>query len=319
MHFILHQRGILYLATAVDQFGLSSIQNCNGYIELIYFHLFYGNIMDVDLSNIKKWVIVYPIYINSKKTLAEGRRINASKACENPTCTEVYDCCAHLKIPRVIEADNEKDARHVYRDWKQLKLHVAELVRRHPGRTKKQEPATSAAVGSKYGKGGKKKRNSLFVCLCPTRFDPWERRKHLESLVRIISWDLDDIGGAFGMGAVGGAAFHFLKGTYNSPKGERLAGGSQEVRMNAPRVGGSFEVWGGLFSTFDCTMVYMRQEEDPWYSIIAGSLNKVMSAPQNLPPMEEPVPIVAGYPGKTPGRPSVSVGGLGEGSSLSSS
>ncbi|XP_042034197.1 signal recognition particle SEC65 subunit-like [Salvia splendens] len=104
MHFILHQRGILYLATAVDQFGLSSIQNCNGYIELIYFHLFYGNIMDVDLSNIKKWVIVYPIYINSKKTLAEGRRINASKACENPTCTEVYDCCAHLKIPRVIEA-----------------------------------------------------------------------------------------------------------------------------------------------------------------------------------------------------------------------
>ncbi|KAG6389454.1 hypothetical protein SASPL_150922 [Salvia splendens] len=219
---------------------------------------------------------------------------------------------------------------------KQLMLHVAELVRQHPGRTKKQEPATSAAAGSKYGKGGKKKR-----------FDPWERRKHLESLVRIISWDLDDIGGAFGMGAVGGAAFHFLKGAYNSPKGERLAGGSQEVRMNAPRVGGSFEVWGGLFSTFDCTVVYMRQKEDPWNSIIAGaatggflqmrqgmgaasrsalftcfdcgSLNKVMSAPQNLPPMEEPVPILAGYPGKTPGRPSVSVGGLGEGSSSSSS
>ncbi|CAH1427514.1 unnamed protein product [Lactuca virosa] len=45
---------------------------------------------------------------------------------------------------------------------------------------------------------------------------------------------LDDIGGAFGMGAVGGAAFHFLKGTYNSPKNERLIGGSQAVRMNAP-------------------------------------------------------------------------------------
>lgn len=38
-------------------------------------------------------------------------------------------------------------------------LHVAELVPRHPGRTKKQEPATSAAAGSsKSGKGGKKKR-----------------------------------------------------------------------------------------------------------------------------------------------------------------
>ncbi|CAK9137049.1 unnamed protein product [Ilex paraguariensis] len=82
---------------------------------------------------------------------------------------------------------------------------------------------------------------------------------------------LDDVGGAFGMGAVGGSAFHFLKGVYNSPRGERLIGGSQAVRMNAPRVGGSFAVWGGLFSTFDCTMVYVRQKEDPWNSIIAGA------------------------------------------------
>ncbi|KAL5994519.1 hypothetical protein ACLOJK_024572 [Asimina triloba] len=140
---------------------------------------------------------------------------------------------------------------------------------------------------------------------------------------------LDDIGGAFGMGAVGGSAFHFIKGVYNSPRGERLLGGSQAVRMNAPRVGGSFAVWGGLFSAFDCTMVYVRQKEDPWNSIIAGAatggflqmrqglgpasrsavfggvllaliegagimLNKVLSAPQNFPPMEEPMPNMAG-------------------------
>ncbi|KAK4781220.1 hypothetical protein SAY87_017326 [Trapa incisa] len=82
---------------------------------------------------------------------------------------------------------------------------------------------------------------------------------------------LDDIGGAFGMGAVGGSAFHFIKGTYNSPSGARLAGGVQAVRMNAPRVGGSFAVWGGLFSAFDCSMVYVRQKEDPWNSIFAGA------------------------------------------------
>jgi import inner membrane translocase subunit TIM17 len=82
---------------------------------------------------------------------------------------------------------------------------------------------------------------------------------------------LDDVGGAFGMGAVGGSIFHFLKGTYNSPNGERLVGGAQAVRMNAPRVGGSFAVWGGLFSAFDCTMVFVRQKEDPWNSIIAGA------------------------------------------------
>lgn len=82
---------------------------------------------------------------------------------------------------------------------------------------------------------------------------------------------LDDIGGAFGMGAVGGAVFHFIKGTYNSPKGSRFVGGTQAISMNAPRVGGSFAVWGGLFSTFDCSMVYLRQKEDPWNSIIAGA------------------------------------------------
>ncbi|GFP88824.1 signal recognition particle 19 kDa protein [Phtheirospermum japonicum] len=61
--------------------------------------------MDVDVQNIKNWVILYPIYINSKKTIAEGRRINASKACENPTCAEIYDCCAHLKLPCAIEIE----------------------------------------------------------------------------------------------------------------------------------------------------------------------------------------------------------------------
>ncbi|CAA7020132.1 unnamed protein product [Microthlaspi erraticum] len=82
---------------------------------------------------------------------------------------------------------------------------------------------------------------------------------------------LDDIGGAFAMGAVGGSAFHFIKGIYNSPAGARLSGGAQYVRMNVPRVGGSFAVWGGLYSTFDCAMVYARQKEDPWNSIISGA------------------------------------------------
>ncbi|XP_071730465.1 mitochondrial import inner membrane translocase subunit TIM17-2 [Rutidosis leptorrhynchoides] len=170
---------------------------------------------------------------------------------------------------------------------------------------------------------------------------------------------LDDVGGAFGMGAVGGAAFHFIKGTYNSPKGERLTGGVQTVRMNAPRVGGSFAVWGGLFSTFDCTMVYVRQKEDPWNSIIAGAatggflsmrqglgaasrsavfggvllamiegagimLNKIMSAPQNFPPMEEAMPSnMGGVPpismGHLPNQAQVNMDGMTSSPSSSSS
>ncbi|CAJ2636675.1 unnamed protein product [Trifolium pratense] len=82
---------------------------------------------------------------------------------------------------------------------------------------------------------------------------------------------IDDVGGAFGMGAVGGSAFHFLKGLYNSPQGARFTGAAQAVRLNGGRIGGSFAVWGGLFSTFDCTMVHVREKEDPWNSIVAGA------------------------------------------------
>ena len=73
------------------------------------------------------------------------------------------------------------------------------------------------------------------------------------------------------MGAVGGSVFHFLKGLRNSPNGARIIGGMQAARMSAPRVAGSFAVWAGLFNAFDCTMVYVRNKEDPWNSIIAGA------------------------------------------------
>ena len=36
---------------------------------------------------------------------------------------------------------------------------------------------------------------------------------------------LDDMGGAFGMGAVGGGLWHFFKGIKNSPSDARMRGG----------------------------------------------------------------------------------------------
>ena len=132
---------------------------------------------------------------------------------------------------------------------------------------------------------------------------------------------LDDIGGAFGMGAVGGGLWHLLKGVKNSPSNARMRGGIevcgqahvvslthllaastshqfyhhppfvqiavtgiagvlvvsttgysscsksrkektslQAIRREAPKIGGSFAVWGGLFSTFDCTLVAIRRK-----------------------------------------------------------
>ncbi|KAM0922341.1 hypothetical protein ACQ4PT_006269 [Festuca glaucescens] len=80
-----------------------------------------------------------------------------------------------------------------------------------------------------------------------------------------------DAGGAFAVGAVGGSVFHFVKGVRASPSGARMTGGAQALRMNAPRVGGAFAVWGGLFSAFNCAAVYARQKDDPWNSIAAGT------------------------------------------------
>ncbi|GAU16724.1 hypothetical protein TSUD_199660 [Trifolium subterraneum] len=138
--------------------------------------------METELPNIKKWIVLYPVYINSKKTVAEGRRIGIAKACENPTCAEIGDCCNYLKLPYAIEIDKAYPRDFMQRgrvrvllkkedgtlinpsisSRKQLMLRVAEMVPKHHGRTKKQETAststTTAGSSSKSGKGGKKRR-----------------------------------------------------------------------------------------------------------------------------------------------------------------
>lgn len=71
---------------------------------------------------------------------------------------------------------------------------------------------------------------------------------------------LDDIGGAFGMGALGGGAWHMYKGLKNSPKGHKLIGAIETVRRESPRIGGNFANWGLMFSVFDCTCLYVRKK-----------------------------------------------------------
>ncbi|KAI0295844.1 hypothetical protein B0F90DRAFT_1669977 [Multifurca ochricompacta] len=66
---------------------------------------------------------------------------------------------------------------------------------------------------------------------------------------------LNDFGGAFAMGAVGGGIWHGIKGARNSPRGERLAGSISTIKARAPVTGGNFGV---------------RQKEDAWNAIISG-------------------------------------------------
>lgn len=84
---------------------------------------------------------------------------------------------------------------------------------------------------------------------------------------------VEDCGGAFAMGFVGGSIFQAIKGYRNAPSGvqRRLAGGLAAVRARAAMNGGSFAIWGGTFSAIDCGLVYSRGKEDPWNSIISGA------------------------------------------------
>mmetsp|Transcript_7088 Transcript_7088/g.9720 ORF Transcript_7088/g.9720 Transcript_7088/m.9720 type:complete len:187 (-) Transcript_7088:240-800(-) len=82
---------------------------------------------------------------------------------------------------------------------------------------------------------------------------------------------VDDMGGAFAMGAFGGGIYHFIRGWRNSPKGNRFHGALTSMRLRAPATGGAFALWGGSFCTFDCTFIYLRKKEDPWNAIMAGA------------------------------------------------
>ncbi|KAI5082663.1 hypothetical protein GOP47_0002406 [Adiantum capillus-veneris] len=127
-----------------------------------------------------KWVIIYPVYLDSKKTLAEGRRIAVSHSCENPTASEIGESCSFLSLAYVLEPEKaySRDATLRGRIKIQLKqddgspvnanipsrkalmLKVAELVPKVRSRNKKGEPSSGSASTSsgKSGKGGRKKK-----------------------------------------------------------------------------------------------------------------------------------------------------------------
>eukprot|EP00920_Eleutheroschizon_duboscqi_P030593 GHVT01073975.1.p1 GENE.GHVT01073975.1~~GHVT01073975.1.p1 ORF type:complete len:170 (-),score=26.51 GHVT01073975.1:721-1230(-) len=50
-----------------------------------------------------QWPILYPNYLNSKKTIAQGRRIPKALAAEDPDVREMKLICDHLEIPAAIE------------------------------------------------------------------------------------------------------------------------------------------------------------------------------------------------------------------------
>ncbi|CAG9798015.1 mitochondrial import inner membrane translocase subunit Tim17-B-like [Chironomus tepperi] len=94
---------------------------------------------------------------------------------------------------------------------------------------------------------------------------------------------VDDCGGAFAMGCIGGGVFQAIKGFRNAPSGlqRRFIGSITSIKARSPIIAGNFAVWGGMFSTIDCTLVHFRKKEDPWNSIISGAATGGILAARN--------------------------------------
>ncbi|XP_015590068.1 mitochondrial import inner membrane translocase subunit Tim17-A [Cephus cinctus] len=99
---------------------------------------------------------------------------------------------------------------------------------------------------------------------------------------------VDDCGGAFAMGSIGGSLFQSFIGFRNAPSGikKRILGGLNLVKKRVPLVAGNFAIWGGLFSAIECSLVHCRSKEDPWNSIMSGALTGgILAARTGIPSM----------------------------------
>ncbi|CAK8671459.1 signal recognition particle 19 kDa protein-like [Clavelina lepadiformis] len=67
----------------------------------------------VALSNTERFLCIYPAYLNSKKTIGEGRRVPKNKGCDNPTTNEIKDVCTALGLKPIVE--NKLYPRELYR------------------------------------------------------------------------------------------------------------------------------------------------------------------------------------------------------------
>jgi len=122
-----------------------------------------------------KAVVVYPNYLNAKKSVAEGRRIPRERACDNPQIIEMLDSCVKgLKLSAQVEDKSysrdwlvrgrirvqlkDSNGKPVYSDIptrRVLMIKMAELIPKHPLRRQKapaaqpqEQAAPTAAPGS---------------------------------------------------------------------------------------------------------------------------------------------------------------------------
>ncbi|CCD70777.2 putative signal recognition particle 19 kDa protein [Caenorhabditis elegans] len=134
------------------------------------------------LSSQKRWIVIYPAYIDKKKTAKQGRKISQILAVENPTSVEIHDVLAAVGFNPLLERtkcyprDGERDfevqgrvrvqlknddgtAKHEQKTRDEIFKMVAEMIpklkTRQPGYTAPSVASSSAAAA---GKKNKKKK-----------------------------------------------------------------------------------------------------------------------------------------------------------------
>ncbi|XP_009860548.2 signal recognition particle 19 kDa protein-like [Ciona intestinalis] len=133
-------------------------------------------------SSSERFLCIYPAYLNSKKTLAEGRRIPKKSGCENPTFGEIKDVCVAAGLKPLVESKfyprelYKSDAASRGRVRVQLKnedgslvdprfpnkktllLHVGEMIPKLKARTSKGGSGDGAQTSSQAGPKSKKQK-----------------------------------------------------------------------------------------------------------------------------------------------------------------
>eukprot|EP01114_Cavostelium_apophysatum_P009194 TRINITY_DN22283_c0_g1_i1.p1 TRINITY_DN22283_c0_g1~~TRINITY_DN22283_c0_g1_i1.p1 ORF type:complete len:150 (+),score=23.54 TRINITY_DN22283_c0_g1_i1:59-451(+) len=130
----------------------------------------------MEAKDVRRWNIIYPVYLSNKKTVAEGRRVSLQMAIENPTANEIQEVCKYLGLECVVEPDKaysrdymmrgrarillkKEDGTPIKPEFKNKKLLYAklcELIPRLQSRAAK-AAATTAATNPKAGKKKGKK------------------------------------------------------------------------------------------------------------------------------------------------------------------
>uniref|UniRef100_A0AC34QA77 Signal recognition particle 19 kDa protein n=1 Tax=Panagrolaimus sp. JU765 TaxID=591449 RepID=A0AC34QA77_9BILA len=132
-------------------------------------------------SDEARWNVIYPAYMNSKRTKFEGRRIPLAKAVINPTCQEIQDILQHEGFNSKIEKnkmyprekDREEDflgririqlknddgafVNEKYKSTEAVMIRVAELIPQLKTRTASGAPVPPTAPQTQQT-GKKKKR-----------------------------------------------------------------------------------------------------------------------------------------------------------------